>query len=358
MKVFVKWLLPVVALLMLAFGGFHVVRSQPSDQRLPPPATPARSPYPDAIAAAGIVESRGENVAVGAAVPGIVLQTWVTPDDVGKYVSQGAPLFRVDDRHLRAQLAMQKANVASARAQYARLEAMPRPEEVPSAEAKLKSAEASLVQAQDEAKRARVLRSQRVVSEEDFVQRQVALQVARQQRAQAKADLDLLEAGAWKADKDVSRAAIALAEAQAEQTQTEIDRATVRAPISGHVLQVSVHQGEYVGAQPGQALVMMGDLSAYHVRADVDEHDVPRFAPTAPARAFVRGHAGREIRLSFVRLEQYVTPKKSLTGDNTERVDTRVLQAIYRIESGEQTVFVGQQLDVFIEAGTSARTKP
>src|SRR5262249_36298997 len=156
--------------------------------------------------------------------------------DVGKYVSQGTPLFRVDDRHLRAQLAMQKANVASARAQYARLEAMPRPEEVPSAEAKLKAAEASLVQAQDEAKRARVLRSQRVVSEEDYVQRQVALQVAQQQRAQAKADLDLLRAGAWRADKDVSRAAVALAEAQAEQTQTEIDRATVRAPISGHIL--------------------------------------------------------------------------------------------------------------------------
>jgi hypothetical protein len=43
-------------------------------------------------------------------------------------------------------------------------------------------------------------------------------------------------------------------------------------------------------------------------------------------------------------------PKKSLTGDTTERVDTRVLQVLYRFNRGEQPVYVGQQMDVFIEA--------
>src|SRR5262249_202130 len=109
-SIFVKYVLPVTAVLMLAFGFYHVVHSQPPQEKLPPPARPARSPFPNTIAAAGIVEARSENIAVGAAIPGIVLQTWITPDDVGQYVSQGTPLFRVDDRHLRAQLAMQRAN--------------------------------------------------------------------------------------------------------------------------------------------------------------------------------------------------------------------------------------------------------
>jgi multidrug efflux pump subunit AcrA (membrane-fusion protein) len=356
-SIFVKYALPISAAVMLAFGCYHVVRSQPSDEKLVPPAPPARSPYQNAIAGAGIVEARSENIAVGAAVPGIVLQTWITPEDVGKYVSKGAPLFRVDDRHLGAQLAMQQANLASAKAQYARLEAMPRPEEVPSAEAKFKAADANVVLAKDLAERGRVLVKSQSMAQEEFTQREVGLEVAVQQRAQAKADLDLLKAGAWQADKDVSRAAVALAQAQAEQTQTEIERATVRAPISGHILQVSVHPGEYVGAQPGQALIMIGDLSVYHVRVDIDEHDIPRFQTSATARAFVRGHADREIKLSFVRLEKYVAPKKWLTGDSTERVDTRVLQAIYKVEPGDQAVFVGQQLDVFIES-TRVRTKP
>jgi len=43
-------------------------------------------------------------------------------------------------------------------------------------------------------------------------------------------------------------------------------------------------------------------------------------------------------------------PKKSLTGDSTERVDTRVLQVIYSIEHPNLQVFAGQQMDVFIES--------
>ena len=53
---------------------------------------------------------------------------------------------------------------------------------------------------------------------------------------------------------------------------------------------------------------------------------------------------------SFVRFEPFVVPKRSLTGDSTERVDTRVLQVIYRVERDDLPLFVGQQLDVFIEA--------
>jgi len=45
-----------------------------------------------------------------------------------------------------------------------------------------------------------------------------------------------------------------------------------------------------------------------------------------------------------------VLPKRSLTGDTTERVDTRVLQAIYEFAPSEFPAFVGQQVDVFIAA--------
>jgi hypothetical protein len=51
-----------------------------------------------------------------------------------------------------------------------------------------------------------------------------------------------------------------------------------------------------------------------------------------------------------VRFEPYVVPKMSLTGDSTERVDTRVLQIIYSFDRGDMPIFVGQQMDVYIEA--------
>jgi hypothetical protein len=48
-----------------------------------------------------------------------------------------------------------------------------------------------------------------------------------------------------------------------------------------------------------------------------------------------------------------VVPKRSLTGDSTERVDTRVLQVIYAISDDKLPLFVGQQMDVFIEDCTT-----
>ena len=77
----------------------------------------------------------------------------------------------------------------------------------------------------------------------------------------------------------------------------------------------------------------MGRLKPLHVRVDVDEHEAWRVRPDAKATAAVRGNAESESRRStFVRFEPFVVPKKSLTGESTERVDTRVLQVIYRIE--------------------------
>jgi hypothetical protein len=64
-----------------------------------------------------------------------------------------------------------------------------------------------------------------------------------------------------------------------------------------------------------------------------------------------RGEPNTRYPLTFVRVEPYVIPKKSLTGGNTERVDTRVLQVIYAVDAPRAPLYVGQQLDVALDAG-------
>src|SRR5207249_3380890 len=96
--------------------------------------------------------------------------------------------------------------------------------------------------------------------------------------------------------------------------------------------------------------ILLGRLKPLHIRVDVDEHEAWRVYPDAKAAAAVRGNANLKAPLTFVRFEPFVVPKKSLTGDSTERVDTRVLQVIYRVEGDALPLFVGQQMDVFIEA--------
>src|SRR5262249_12454400 len=140
---------------------------------------------------------------------------------------------------------------------------------------------------------------------------------------------------------------------QVEQVKTEIARATVVAPVDGVVLQVNVRAGERVSDRDARALMVLGDVSTFHVRVDIDERDIARFRRGAPPRAYPCGETAHERPMSFVRIEPLVVPKKSLTGENTERVDTRVLQVLYAIERSDHPVHVGQQLDVFIDGGAA-----
>lgn len=351
MKRVSMYLLPLLAVGMLVLALYHVVGAAQSLPTPMPPVEPPRTAFGQTVGGAGIVEAWTENIAVGTPLPGVVLEVHVPVEKVGQTVKKGDPLFLVDDRQLKATLRYNEANLRAARAQLAKLEAQPRPEELPPSEAKVGVAQANVNLQQDLAERARRLRPSGAMADEDVIQRQLALGVARQQFQQAKAEDTLLKAGAWQQDKEIARANVALAEAQVLQTQTELERALVRAPRDGVILQVNVREGEYVGTPPGQALMLLGAVSEkVHVRVDINEHDIARFRPGARARATLRGDPGREFPLTFVRVEPYVVPKKSLTGDNTERVDTRVLQVIYALDVTDRPVYVGQQLDVFIEA--------
>jgi multidrug efflux pump subunit AcrA (membrane-fusion protein) len=349
-----RFFLPGLAAGLLALAIYHVVHAAQVLPRPTTPAEPPRSAFSQTVGGAGIIEAWTENISIGTPLPGVVLEVYVPVEKVGQTVKKGDPLFLVDNRQLLATLKYNEANLRAARAQLAKLEAQPRPEEVPPIEAKVRVAEANVDLQRDLAERGRRLRPTGAMAVEDASQRSLALAVARQQLAQAKAEDALLKAGAWRFDKDIASAGVALAEAQVLQTRTDLERVLVRAPRDGVVLQVNVREGEYVGTPPGQALMLLGAINdKVHVRVDVDEHDIPRFVKGARASASPRGHAAISYPLRFERVETFVIPKKSLTGDNTERVDTRVLQVIYSMKN-DGRVYVGQQMDVFIDAGADA----
>jgi len=142
---------------------------------------------------------------------------------------------------------------------------------------------------------------------------------------------------------------LSLAKAQVTQLQMEIERYTVRAPMAGRVLQLNLRTGEYVDGSV-TPLVLFGDDRTLFVRVDIDESDAWRVDPGARATAFVRGNAALRIPLTFEYVEPHIIPKISLTGRSTERSDTRVLQVLYSFKRDALPAYVGQQLDVFIEA--------
>ncbi|MFO0938099.1 MAG: biotin/lipoyl-binding protein [Gemmataceae bacterium] len=364
---FVRYSLPVIAMFTLVFATTQMTKAHQRPPAATPPVEPAHSPYLQPLAGAGLVEPETENISVGTHLAGVVDHVLVS---VGDTVRSGQPLFHLDERQLKAELVVRQSMLAAAEASLAKLEMMPRPEELPPSKAMVAEAEANLKDQVTMYERIRKTTGS-AFSDDELSRRQMAVEMAKAQLSKAKANLSLLEAGAWKADKLVSESAVRQARAQVEQTKTEIERLTVNAPILSRrksangnenrngnqsefvegefrVLQVNVRPGEFVGTTPGQALIVLGNVGRRHVRVDIDENDITRFKPGLKGVAKPRGNPKEEFPITFVRVEPYVIPKRSLTGASTERVDTRVLQVIYALDGKGQGLYVGQQMDVFL----------
>jgi hypothetical protein len=116
--------------------------------------------------------------------------------------------------------------------------------------------------------------------------------------------------------------------------------------------------GEYAQSGPlSTPLMLLGNDDRLHVRVDVDENDAWRFHPCASAIASVRGNPELKTPVKFEHTDPDVVPRMSLTGDSTQRVDSRVLQVIYSFDRGSIPVYVGQQMDVFIEVSPETGKK-
>jgi HlyD family secretion protein len=315
--------LPMLAIAALCFAVVSMARTHPNVPVTAPPAIPPQSSYAERIAAIGLVEANTENIALGSHLSGVVERVYVT---AGQNVQAGEPLVKLDTRHLDASLLRARAEVSARKA------------EAESARARVTVAEAKAAEARELLQVAREAGARSIAAEE----------LTRRASTAASANAEIIAA---KATAGAAEAAIRVAEAAARQIETDLERSTVTAPVTGTVLQINARPGESVtAASTGPAWLMIGAVDPLHVRADVDEHEAWRVRPGAAAAAHVRGNAQLSAQLRFVRFEPFILPKRSLTGDSAERVDTRVLQVIYAVEKSAGPLFVGQQLDVFIDA--------
>jgi len=329
-----------------------VLAMKPVRRPEPPPSPPPTAKFESSVGAVGLVEANTENINVSCAVSGMVTELYVK---AGDHVQKGQKLFSLDDRDLEADLAVKRTALNNAKAQLAKLIAEPRPEELPPLEAKVTEAQALVADAEVQVELIESVTDTRAVRKEDVLRRRQNLEAAKARLAQAEKDLALAKAGAWGPDLEIARAQVAQAEAAVHQDEVNIDRLTTRALIEGNILQNKVRLGQYAQCGPlDEPLMILGSVTPFHIRVDVDEHDGWRIREGAAAEGSPRGNGSLKIPLQFVRFEPYVIPKKSLTGDSTERVDTRVLQIIYRVKDESAPLYVGQQMDVYIETPIAA----
>lgn len=302
-----------MALAGIGFATWILMGAAEKEPMPTPVAEPARSPYTQSVAASGIIEAVNENVRIAPPVAGLITKMFVA---VGDQVPEGAPLFQLDDRDLRAQL-------------------LTRETAIPPIQAQIQEQQYRIGDLDTQLKRLKSVQDSRAVSDDEVKRTWYALEMAKRSLVRFEATLQQ-------------------AIAQRDEIQILLDRLLVRAPRAGTILQVNMRVGEYAMVGAAEPLLLLGDMQQLQVRADVDEVNAPLVAPRATAVASLKSRGDTQFPLSFVRIEPYVVPKKSLTGDNSERVDTRVLQIIYRFERPSFPVYAGQQVDVFIQQDQTA----
>ena len=348
--------IPLLAITMISFAGWSIAAKHSSREVTSPPIAAPTNPHDDNVAGTGLIEPASEVIALAIERGGVVTRIDVV---AGDRVKAKQPLFAIDDRNYRAAIAHDEAAVAAAEASIEAIEQslIQQRNTIDQARATLDSAEAERLRASlDHARYVELARDtwaprQRLETAAADAQKADAnVAAAKAALAGAQQQIAVLSA-----QRQETEAKLAQAKATLDQAQIDLDKTVVRAPIDGAILKVNVRLGEY--AQAGvlsDPLMTMGSVDPLHVRVDIDETETWRIRPGHSALARLRGNPEIVAPLSFVRFEPYVLPKRSLTGDATERVDTRVLQAIYEFAPSEFPAFVGQQVDVFIAAPSRA----
>jgi len=344
--------IPLLAVAMISFAGWSIAAKHSSRQVTSPPIAAPTNPYDDNVTGTGIVEPASEVIALASERGGVVARIDVL---AGDRIKAGQPLFSIDDRDYRAAVARDEAAVAAADASIAAIDQslIQQRNTIDQVRATLDSAEAERVRASlDQTRYAELARDswaprQRLeTAAADAQKADASVAAAKAALAGAQQQIAVLSAQRNEAEAKLSQARATL-----DQARIDLDKTVVKAPIDGAILKVNVRLGEY--AQAGvlsEPLMTMGSVDPLHVRVDIDETETWRVRPGRSATARLRGNPAISAPLTFVRFEPYVLPKRSLTGDTTERVDTRVLQAIYEFAPSEFPAFVGQQVDVFIAA--------
>ncbi|MFV0276423.1 MAG: HlyD family secretion protein, partial [Parahaliea sp.] len=146
------------------------------------------------------------------------------------------------------------------------------------AEAAIVASDAVLKQKRSEEERRRKLRSNSVISNEEWEQARTDVAVSEAHLVEMQSNLGLAEAN------------VNLAEAALEQARLDLGRTRLLAPVSGYVTNLQTRTGDY--AQAGSPLLTLVDSNSFYVSSYFAETKLPRIK--LGSRARVRLMTGQE----------------------------------------------------------------
>ena len=277
-----KWIIPVIAVLVIAFFGYQYWKYK-------------KSSLPEGFAS-GNGRLEAKLVDVAAKEPLRVKEILV---DEGDLVKPGQVLVQMDTVTLEAQLAEAKANVAATQ------------ERLAIANAAIVRVKSEIELAKIEVERTRKLVEERAGTQREYDVRRTALQTTTASLAEEEAKLQ------------TAKQEVEVAQANAAVVQTRINDATLKSPVLGRVLYRLAEVGEVLAAG-GKALTLV-NLQDVYMEIFLPAAEASRVKIGAEAR--MTGDVTGQVAagyVSFVSPEAQFTPKQVETRSEREKLMFRV----------------------------------
>ncbi len=180
----------------------------------------------------------------------------------------------------------------------------------------------------------------------NVVETQGAFEAAKAALDRAEAELADLEAGPDKEDLDVADARVEEAEAALDVIESRIERMTISAPISGLVLQQSIHEGEL--AVEGVPLVTLANLDVVELTVYVAETQFDKVHLNQTVEVTVDSFPDKTFEgvVTYISDEAEFTPRSVQTRE--ERVNL-VFAVKIRIENPDHALKPGIPADALFK---------
>jgi len=343
----------IVAAVVALGIGYYV--PQTFSQKSPDTAKAAETPKAPpkaawAASAPGRVEPVGGEIRITAQAPGRIAQVLVGVNDK---VAAGDLMVRLADEDLAARVHAARAEVA-ARKRDRDNETVPKAaQDRRTAEDSFANAERALSLARGDLDRILEKRKSDGTADADIDKARDAVKQATDRLEQSRANLHKATASDGPAQTRLE-AGLAAARAELSLAEVALERARIRAPSAGTVLQMNARVGETAAPSPETPIVVVGDVNSLRIRAEFEERDIGKLRVGQAAIVRSDAFAGRDFEGKVSSLAQALGPSKLGQRGPRRPTDVDVLEVIIDL-TGRPPLLPGMRVDVFLKAEGAAQ---
>jgi len=298
--------------------------------------------------APGRVEPRSGEIRIAAPMVGRIGEVLVKVNDK---VFAGEPLIRLVDEEIRARLPVAEAQIALRKRARNDQSVTNRAANRRDAEDAVADAERVLVEARSALDRAAAAKRAGNGSDADIEAARASLRRAQDRLLQQKADLRRIETESGTPLPGQTEGQLNIARAELLGVEAAIEKMTIRAPIAATVLAVNARAGELAGPSMEQPLVLLGDISALRVRAELDERDFGDIKVGQAVLVRAPAFGEREFAGKVFSIAPIVQSSRIGARDQRNLTDVSVAEVVVDLaEPGP--LAVGMKVDVYFRYDT------